>query len=102
MDLNPDPSEFDLMLKGYGLSIVQMFYYMPDYPLVLNTFTWQFYDLEPDYPRMFEFIEFWQREVEGNLQGVKFSHSKMLGPSAWRHAVHEVDIGTGIIRDVQQ
>ncbi|MBL4557872.1 MAG: aspartate-semialdehyde dehydrogenase, partial [Rhodobacteraceae bacterium] len=46
------------MLRGYGLTTAEMFYRMPDYRNVLNSFTWQDYDLAPDYPRLFDFIAF--------------------------------------------
>ena len=49
---------------------------------VLNTFVWQEYDLAPDHPRLFEFIEYWQEEIEGPLHSVRFIHRKMIGPGA--------------------
>jgi uncharacterized protein Usg len=68
------------MLKGYGLTTAEFFYRMPDYRNVLNSFVWQDYDLAPDHPRLFEFIEFWQREIEGPLHSVRFTHRKMISP----------------------
>ena len=52
--------ETELMLKGYGLTTAELFYRMPDYQNVLNSFIWQEYDLAPDHPRLFKFIAFWQ------------------------------------------
>jgi hypothetical protein len=43
-------TETELMLKGYGLTTAELFYRMPDYRNVLNTFIWQDYDLAPDHP----------------------------------------------------
>lgn len=77
--------ETELMLKGYGLTTAQMYYHMPDYIHVLNTFTWQDYDIGPDYPKLFKFIEFWQREIEGPLHSVEFTHRKLIAPGEWRH-----------------
>ena len=77
--------ETELMLKGYGLTTAEMTYHMPDYTHVLNTFVWQEYDLAPDHPRLFEFIEYWQREIEGPLHSVRFTHRKMLSPGEWRN-----------------
>ena len=53
-------SETELMLSGYGLTTAEMFYHLPDYVHVLNSFTWQDYDIAPDYPRLLEFIDFWR------------------------------------------
>ncbi|MBY6134437.1 usg protein [Nocardioides marinus] len=80
------------MLKGYGLTTAELTYHMPDYTHVLNTFVWQQYDLLPDHPRLFEFIEFWQREIDGPLHSVRFSHRKMIGPNEWRNVVGEFPI----------
>ncbi|NPD21377.1 usg protein [Alterinioella nitratireducens] len=84
--------EIELMLKGYGLTTAEMFYHMPDYPHVLNSFTWQDYDLAPDHPRLFSFIEFWQEKIEGALHSVRFTHRKMIGDGKWRNVVGEFTI----------
>ncbi len=86
----PTPvSDVELMLRGYGLTTAQFFYRMPDYRHVLNVFVWQDYDLAPDYPRLFEFIEFWQREIEGPLHSVQFTHRKLISPGHWRQVTGE-------------
>ena len=84
-----DPTDTELMLKGYGLTTAEMTYRMPDYQSVLNTFVWQDYDLAPDYPKLFGFIEFWQGEMDGPLHSVRFVHRKMLGAGAWRNVTGE-------------
>ncbi|MFW8634650.1 usg protein [Cribrihabitans pelagius] len=87
-----ETTETELMLKGYGLTIAEFTYHMPDHVHVLNTFLWQEYDLAPDHPRLFKFIEFWQREIEGPLHSVRFNHRKMIGPGEWRNVVGEFQI----------
>ncbi len=83
----------ELMLKGYGLTTAEMTYRMPDHRHVLNIFLWQDYDLAPDYPRLFEFIEFWQDSVEGPLHSVRFTHRKQLAAGEWRNVVGEFEVG---------
>ena len=83
------PSETELILKGYGLTTAELTYRMPDYAHVLNTFVWQDYDLAPDHPRLFSFIEFWQEEIEGALHHVRFAHRKMVSAGEWRNVVGE-------------
>jgi uncharacterized protein Usg len=82
-------TETELMLKGYGLTTAEMIYRMPDHRHVLNTFVWQEYDLAPDYPRLFEFIEFWHDAIEGPLHSVRFVHRKMISPGEWRNVTGE-------------
>ncbi len=80
-----EKTEVELMLKGYGLTTAELTYRMPDYRSVLNTFIWQEYDLAPDYPRLFEFIEFWQDSIEGPLHSVRFTHRKRIASGEWRN-----------------
>ena len=83
------PRETELMLKGYGLLTAELYYRIPDFRNVLNTFVWQEYDIAPDYPHLFGFIEFWQKKIEGPLHSVRFTHRKEIAPGAWRNVVGE-------------
>ncbi|MEL7104629.1 MAG: usg protein [Pseudomonadota bacterium] len=83
------PSDTELMLQGYGLTTAEIFYRIPDYQHVLNTFVWQEYDLAPDHPKLFEFIEFWQDTLDGPLHSVRFAHRKMISPGEWRNVTGE-------------
>ncbi|SUZ30485.1 hypothetical protein ROE7235_00208 [Roseibaca ekhonensis] len=94
-------SPTELMLKGYGLTTAEMIYRMPDHTHVLNTFLWQDYDLAPDYPRLFEFIEFWHDQIDGPLHSVRFSHRKRMSAGEWRHVVGEFEVGGRHARDMR-
>jgi uncharacterized protein Usg len=89
---NLPASDTELMLKGYGLTTAEFCYRMPDYQSVLNSYIWQCYDLAPKYPKLFEFIEFWQSEIEGPLHSVLFTHRKLISPGEWRPVVHNQEI----------
>ncbi len=89
-------TETELLLKGYGLTTAEIFYRMPDYQSVLNTFVWQDYDTAPDHPRLFEFIEYWQDEIEGPLHSVRFVHRKQISASEWRQVVGEYTLNDGL------
>ena len=84
-----DTTGTELMLRGYGLTTAEFFYRMPDHVHVLNTFIWQDYDLAPDHPRLFRFVEFWQNEIDGPLHSVRFTHRRRIGPGEWRNVVGE-------------
>jgi len=83
-------TETEQTLKGYGLTTAEFFYHMPDYAHVLNTLVWQDYDIAPDHPKLFDFIDFWKREIDGALHSVRFSHRKMLTSGEWRNVVGEL------------
>lgn len=82
-------SDTELMLRGYGLTTAELFYRMPDYTHVLNSFIWQEHDIAPDHPKLFKFIEFWQESIEGPLHSVRFTHRKEIAPGEWRSCVGE-------------
>ena len=84
-----DTSETELMLHGYGLTLAKVYYRLPDYKRVLNVFIWQKYDVAPDFPELFKFIEFWQTNIEGPLHSVEFAHRKLIAPGEWRRQVGE-------------
>ncbi len=85
-------SEMELRLHGYGDTVARLFYRMPDYRSVLNEFIWHKLDLAPDFPVLFEFIEFWQDEIESPLHSVVYTHSKLIAPRKWQHVTHEFRI----------
>ena len=76
--------EFQRQLEGYGLSTVEISYYMPDYPSLLQTFVWQFYDEAPQYPELRRFLDHWRREIEAVVHSVRMNHAMLLGPREWR------------------
>lgn len=86
-------SDLERMLKGYGLLLAKLYYGMPDYPHVLNVFTWQEYDVAPDYPRLFKFVEFWQKEIDGPLHSISFDFRTELSCGKLRNIKGEFIIG---------
>jgi len=78
--------QFEAQIKGYGLTTANILYRLPDHPTLLQEFLWQHYDLAPDFPELFKFLEFWDREIEGPVHSVKIAHQKLVSPSEWRGA----------------
>ena len=85
-----DCRETELMLKGYGLTTAEIFYRMPDHPVVLQTFIWQHYDLAPKFPALHGFIDFWQEKIEGALHSVAYTHKRLISPNEWRKVSGEL------------
>ena len=73
-----------MQLKGYGLTTAQIFYRMPDHPVILQEFIWQHYDLAPEFPEMKTFLKFWQEKLDGPLYSVTVAHSKLIKPAELR------------------
>ena len=70
---------------GYGLATIKVLYRMPDEAL-LRSFTWQFYDVAPDHPRLFKFLDFWAAEIVGRIHSVEVAHQQLVSAGEIRHA----------------
>ncbi|WP_205479128.1 protein usg [Sphingomonas arenae] len=76
--------EFELQLEGYGLSLVEVHYFMPDHPSLLQQFSFQQYDVAPRYPALHHFLDHWRREIEATIQSIRLAHQQLIGPNEWR------------------
>ena len=77
-------SDFARQLDGYGLSLVQIHYYLPDHPSLLQFYVMQQYDLAPRFPELERFLDHWRREVEAVLHSACVAHQDLVGPAEWR------------------
>ena len=71
-------------LEGYGLSTVEIHYYLPDHPALLQQYLWQEYDVAPRFPVLKGFLDFWTREIDAALHSVRVAHRHLIGPAEWR------------------
>jgi len=76
--------DFQRQLQGYGLTTIEIHYYMPDHPMLLQQFVLQQYDIAPRFPVLRDFLDYWRREIEAALHSVRIAHSHLIGPSEWR------------------
>jgi len=72
--------DFQKQVKGYGLTTAHL-YRRPDHPWLLQTYVWQNYDLCPDFPELHDFLEFWQKSLEGVVHSVTVAHSRLIKPA---------------------
>jgi len=73
-------------LRDYRLTTAEILYHLPDHPALLQTYIWQDLDIAPQYPVLHKFLDFWQREIEGNLHSVRVASNKLIDPAKVRHA----------------
>ena len=83
-------SVFELQLEGYGLTTAHILYRMPDHMEILQTYIWQDYDLAPDFPQMFGFLDFWEENLDGPLHSVRYTHQKLIKPGEFRRVDGEI------------
>lgn len=72
------------------LTLIQIYYYMPDYPSVINEFMWQTIDLYPRFPRMKRFLDFWSQNIEARINQIYLTYSDpYYGPNYFKNVTHE-------------
>jgi uncharacterized protein Usg len=76
--------DFKAQLAGFSLTTAEILYRLPDHPLLLQSFIWQEYDVHPLFPRLQQFLQFWSRNLEGQLYRVTVAHTKLIGPTELR------------------
>ena len=74
----------ELQLLGYRLSTAEILYHMPDHPALLQTFLWQQMDLAPKFPKLHEFLEFWESSLDGRLHSVRVMNAQLVKPAEIR------------------
>ncbi len=77
-----------LQLKDYRLTTAEILYRLPDHPALLQTYVWQDLDLAPAFPTLRRFLEFWTRELEGQLHSIRVATGGMIRPASVRHGAH--------------
>src|SRR5262245_66071717 len=76
--------DFVQQLQGYGLTTAEILYRRPDRKWLLQSYVWQNYDLFPKFPKLQEFLAFWQEKLEGPLFSVTVAHSRLIKPADFK------------------
>jgi uncharacterized protein Usg len=63
-----------LYLRGYDLTTIHIYYYMPDYRSVINEFVWQTMDVKPTFPRIHKFLNHWHTNIDAPIKEILLSH----------------------------
>jgi len=73
-------------LKNYRLTTAEIFYHLPDYPELLQTFVWQNLDLAPKFPALRKFLDYWEGNLDGRLHSVQVANTRLIKPNEVRTA----------------
>jgi uncharacterized protein Usg len=76
--------QFVAQLSGFSLTTAEITYRMPDYPGVLQTYIWQDYDTAPRFPKLRDFLRFWETHLDGPVHGVRIAHRRFMTPTELR------------------
>lgn len=76
---------FEQVLKGSRLVTVEVLYQIPDFPALVQEFVWQTHDMIPEYPRLQQFLDYWDRHIEGKRLSTRVYTVGLIHPSEWTH-----------------
>lgn len=76
----------DLQLRDYRLTTAEILYHLPDHPDLLQSYTWQDYDLAPEFPILKKFLDFWAHNLDGKLHSVQVASLQLIKPAELRYA----------------
>lgn len=75
-------------LRDYRLTTALITYRMPDYQSILQEYLWQNLDLPPHYPKLEQFLNFWQNNLDGPLHSVEIASARLIKPAQFRVVDH--------------
>jgi uncharacterized protein Usg len=81
-----EPMSLVRQLQDYRLTTAEILYHLPDHPNLIQSFIWQDLDIAPGYPVLHKFLDFWRREIEGNLHSVRVASASLVKPARVGHA----------------
>ena len=68
------------ILSRKVLVSLRVFYYMPDHRNLIQEFMWQTLDINPKYPRVNKFLNFWKENIEAVIADVAIAESNQRRP----------------------
>ena len=86
-------ADLDIQLrKDFRLTTAEIYYHLPDFPDLLQSYIWQEYDIAPKFPVLKDFLGFWTREIEGKLHSVYVASQKIITPGDCKFYDNEITI----------
>lgn len=75
----------EFIIKDYREIVAEIIYHIPDSHL-LQTFIWRDLDIAPRYPVLHNFLDFWQRSLDGKLHSVYVDSQRLITPAEYKYA----------------
>ncbi len=50
---------------------LNVYYWMPDYSHILQQFIWQTADMQPYYPRVHKFLNYWHEHIDAVIEEIE-------------------------------
>lgn len=68
----------------YRLTTVNVIYWMPDYTKLLQEFVWQTHDVYPEFPRIKQFLDHWDKNIEARIHEIYLAHIDPFGKTHYQ------------------
>ena len=75
---------FVAQLNDYRITTAEILYWMPDHRHVLQSFVWQ--NLAPRFPALTKFLDYWERNIDGQLHKVRVANAALIKPAEFKFA----------------
>lgn len=82
--------DLEQQLLGARLITAEILYRMPDFPDILQSFTWQKLDQAPKLPRLTIFLNFWEYNIDGPIHSVRVAWRGLVSPFELTYQNHEL------------
>jgi uncharacterized protein Usg len=79
-------------MKDYRLTTAEILYRLPDHPALLQSYLWQELDLAPRFPILRRFLDFWGRELDGQVHSVRIASASLITPGRWGRHDHQLTL----------
>ena len=77
-------------IEGFSLTTAEIFYRLPDHPKLLQSYIWQDYDIAPRFPKLIDFLDFWESNLDGALYRVLVAHRRLIQPAEFSFVAGEL------------
>jgi len=68
---------------------LQIYYYLPDHPSIIQEFLWQCLDHQPEFPRIHQFLEYWRNHIEARIHTIYLAHIDYWGKMTFKNITKE-------------
>ena len=77
-------NEAEEAFQDFRLTTAEILYRVPEYPDLLQSYLWQSLDRIPDFPKLNQFLSYWEKTLDGKLDSVRIGYVGLIQPSEWR------------------
>lgn len=63
-------------LNGKINATIYIYYHLPDYNSIIQEFWWETLDLDPHFPRIHRFLDYWDKNIDAQIKEAFIASAK--------------------------